>query len=66
MARQFSRQEAFPEDDATRLVSHLGRFVRGFRYREIVQEDAASQAACRWPLLMEIVGIEDTDPQPEK
>jgi hypothetical protein len=45
--------------DVTSLLSHLGLFSPNTKYRELVSQEAARIAACRWPLLGEIQGIGD-------
>jgi hypothetical protein len=47
--------------DIRSLLSHLGLFSPDTKYRELVSQEAARIAACRWPLLREIQGIRDED-----
>lgn len=48
-------------NDVTSLFSRFGEFASGSdNYQEVVRNDAAYSAACRWPLLAEIQGITPT------
>jgi hypothetical protein len=42
----------------TSLFSQFGEYAAGSSsYQEVVRNDAAYSAACRWPLLAEIQGV---------
>jgi hypothetical protein len=45
-------------NDVTSLFSQFGAFSGNRQYHELVREEAAINAACRWPLLAEIQGID--------
>lgn len=48
-------------NDVASLFSHFGPFSgSAAAYRELVREEAALNAAQRWPLLAEIQGIDET------
>lgn len=44
-------------NDVSSLFSHFGDYSKRTTYHEVVRQDAALNAACRWPLLAEIEGI---------
>jgi len=48
---------ASPENDVANLFSHFGAASHSANYRELVQQDAALDAATRWPLIAEIEGL---------
>lgn len=45
------------KNDVNSLFSHFGDYSNRTTYHEVVRQDAAVIAACRWPLLAEIEGI---------
>ena len=49
------------DNDVAGLFSHFGAFSKGAEYKEFVLEDAAANAARRWPLLAEIEEIDRQD-----
>jgi len=59
MAQHAPKQQApyAAGNDVTSLFSHFGDYSRRATYHEVVRQDAAINAACRWPLLAEIEGI---------
>lgn len=59
MAQQASKQQLaqIAGNDVTSLFSHFGDYSKRATYHEVVRQDAAINAACRWPLLAEIEGI---------
>jgi len=50
--------------DVTRLFSQFGPFSGKTPYQEVLHDEAAYRAACRWPLLAELQGI-DPAPSPQ-
>ncbi len=51
--------DALFRNDVTSLFSRCGEYTAGSgSYQEVVRNDAAYGAACRWPLLAEIQGME--------
>lgn len=59
MAQHASKppQSYSAENDVNSLFSHFGDYSKRSTYHEVVRQDAAVIAACRWPLLAEIEGI---------
>ncbi len=55
MSKQVPTVSAFAENDVASLYSHFGAFSRKNQYRELVMEEAAHNAAARWPLLAEVL-----------
>jgi hypothetical protein len=59
-----SSSTASVDNDIGNLFSHFGKQAEGMRYQEVVSEQAARHAICRWPLLAEIAGIALPPPAP--
>jgi hypothetical protein len=51
-------------NDIGNLFSHFGKQAEGMHYQEVVREQAAHHAICRWPLLAEIAGMALAPPAP--
>lgn len=62
MKQQADDPTKFLGSDVTSLFSNFGSFSKGARYRELVREEAAYHAVCRWPLLAELQGVDETEP----
>lgn len=61
MAKQVSTPVSFSGNDVKDLFSHFGVFSKKTEYRELVREEAAYNAVCRWPLLAELQGLHFPD-----
>lgn len=61
MAKQVATPASFFGNDVKSLFSHCGVFSKKAEYRELVREDAAYHAVCRWPLLAELQGLHFSD-----
>lgn len=61
MAKQVPTLSDFSGTDVKSLFSHFGAFARKVQYQELVREEAALNAASRWPLLAELQGIPALD-----
>jgi hypothetical protein len=52
------------DNDIGNLFSYFGKQAGYMHYQEVVSEQAAHHAICRWPLLAEIAGIALAPPAP--
>jgi hypothetical protein len=52
---------ALSDNDVSTLFSHFGNLSDYRCYQELKQEQAAFDAACRWPLLAELAGVDQPD-----
>lgn len=61
MTQQANDPAKYFGNDVSDLFSNFGAFSPSVRYRELVRDEAAYQAVCRWPLLAELQGMDESE-----